>query len=321
MTSAGARAGGRRALRGPGSGFHADGSGNKEAGGGWEATHKAGNTIPWENWLCGAFFRGFQKTAGPHYILFIYRPDVALALCTEGVGSAARVRVDVTQMLFKGACGLSASPLFPGGTGPSGRHRVPELCAAAADRGMLHPILAPFAAATSGFSRGSVVQGCPRLPSRSSRGRRSRRLSPPFERGRQMLSRLLRRWARKQRAAFKDQSSAGPDPPLRLPILPQNTNTPPSPHPVPLSGGAASPQLPPASRRDTACLGAASRASAAQGQSSSFITLCRPGPAVAVCNREAGRERKFLKSASARTENICPGGKRFPRGARGSRRA
>lgn len=195
-------------------------------GGGWEVTHKAGNTIPWENWLYGAFFRGFQKTAGPRYILFIYRPDVAAVLCAEGVGSAARVGVDMTQMFFKRCTwSLSVTP-FPGGMGSPtlGRqhHGIGE---------RFHPIRASAAAAAaaSEFSPRSGVSGCPRLPSRSSRGRRSRRLSPPFERSRQMLSRLLCRWARKQRVAFKDRSSAGPEsapPPPSLPTLPQNANPP-----------------------------------------------------------------------------------------------
>lgn len=281
-------------------------------------THKAGNTIPWENWLYGAFFRGFQKTAGPRYILFIYRPDVAAVLCAEGVGSAARVGVDMTQMFFKRCTwSLSVTP-FPGGMGSPtlGRqhHGIGE---------RFHPIRASAAAAAaaSEFSPRSGVSGCPRLPSRSSRGRRSRRLSPPFERSRQMLSRLLCRWARKQRVAFKDRSSAGPEsapPPLLSPPCPKTPTLYATLRPL---RRRREPPAPPASRRDVACLGAASRALAAYGQSSSFIILCRPGPAVAVCNREAGRERKFLKSASARTENICPGGKRVPWGARGSRRA
>lgn len=63
---------------------------------------------------------------------------------------------------------------------------------------------------------------------------------------------------------------------------------------------------------------------AAHGRSSSFIIHRRLGPAVAgfffFCNRKAGREREFLKSASARTENICPGGERVPRGEWGWRR-
>lgn len=285
--------------------------------GGWEVTHKAGNTIPWENWLYGAFFRGFQKTAGPRYILFIYRPDVAAALCTEGGGSAARGGMDMTPMFFKGACALSVSPLFSDGTGPSGWDMFPDPGQQHRDRGTLHPTRASCAAAAFGFSPGSGIWDCPPLPGRSSLGRRGRQLSPPFERGQQMLSRLLRRWARKQRTAFNDRSSAGPTPPPS----PPDPKTPTTPHPcrspeVPQAPG--SPRIPagtqPASERLPGPWLRTDRAA-------HLSTLCRPGPAVAVCNREAGRERKFLKSASARTENICPGGKRVPRGARGSRQA
>lgn len=86
-------------------------------------THKAGNTIPWENWLYGAFFRGFQKAAGPCYIIFIYRPDVMAALCTKGFGS---VGVDMTRVLFKSARGLSVSPLFPDGMGLFVQDGVPD---------------------------------------------------------------------------------------------------------------------------------------------------------------------------------------------------
>lgn len=114
--------------------------------------------------------------------------------------------------------------------------------AATLDQGMLHPIRASFAAVASGFFLGSRILGCPRLPS-CSQGRHGRRLSPSFEHSRQMLSRLLRRWARKQRAAFKDQSSVGPDPPLPL------SHSAPKHQPsVPLLGlsrGARSPRLPP----------------------------------------------------------------------------
>lgn len=197
----------------------------------------------------------------------------------------------MTQMFFKDARGLSVSPLFLDGEGPLGR------------MGSLTP-------------DGSTGSGnaSPQLPSWSSSGSCGHQLSPPFERSRQMLSRLLRRWARKQHAAFRVQSSAGPNSPPHPALRHQPS--------VPLSGGTASSRLPHSPRTPLGRgLGAASRALAAPGQSSSFIILCRPGPAVAVCNREAGRERKFLKSASARTENICPGGKRVPRGARGSRRA
>lgn len=78
---------GRRALQGPGSSFHADGSGSKEAGGGRQHTKREYDTLG-ELALRG-FFRGFQKTAGPRYILFIYRADVVAALCSEGSGNAA----------------------------------------------------------------------------------------------------------------------------------------------------------------------------------------------------------------------------------------
>lgn len=183
------------------------------------------------------------------------------------------------------------SPLLPGGKGPLGR----------------------MGSLTPGGSTGSG-NASPRLLSWSSPGSCGHQLGPPFERSRQMLPRLLRRWARKQRAVLKVRSSAGPNP-LPHPALRHRPS-------APLSGGATSPRLPRSPRIPLGRgLGAASRALAAPGQSSSFIILCRPGPAVAVCNREAGRERKFLKSASVRTGTICPGGKRVPRGVRGSRRA
>lgn len=77
--------------------------------------------------------------------------------------------------------------------------------------------------------------GC---PSGAPQGRHGHRLSPPFKRSQQMLSRLLHRWARKQRSAFKDRSSAGPDPSFPSPS-PQHQPS------VPLSGGAVSAPAPP----------------------------------------------------------------------------
>lgn len=54
--------------------------------------------------LLGFFFPGrFQKASRPCCILFIYRPDVVAAQCIEGIG------VGMTQMLFRGACGLLVS--------------------------------------------------------------------------------------------------------------------------------------------------------------------------------------------------------------------
>lgn len=55
---------------------------------------------------------------------------------------------------------------------------------------------------TPGGSTGSG-NASPRLPSWSCPGSCGHQLSPPFEHSRQMLPRLLRRWARKQHAAFK----------------------------------------------------------------------------------------------------------------------
>lgn len=106
------------------------------------------------------------------------------------------------------------SPLLPDGKGPLGR----------------------MGSLTPGGGTGSGNASL-RLPSWSSLGSCGHQLSPPFERSRQMLPRLLRRWARKQHAVFKVRSSAGPNP-LPHPAL--------RPLPsVPLSGGATSPSAPP----------------------------------------------------------------------------
>lgn len=289
MTSAGARAGAGGLFRDPDPVSTQMAPVLKKQGVGGNT--QSGNTIPWENWLHGAF-SGVSRRQQGLVIFYLFIGLMWWLLHAPRAAGMPRVGVDMTQMLFKDAHhGLTVSPLFPDGKGPLGR----------------------MGSLTPGGSSGSG-NASPQLPSWSSPGSCGHQLSPPFERSRQMLSCLLRRWVRKQHSVFRVQSSAGPNPPPH-PVLKHQPS-------VPLSRVTTSPWLP---RSPCTPLGrglrAASRALAAPGQSSSFIILCRPGPAVAVCNREAGRERKFLKSASARTENICPGGKRVPRGARGSRRA
>lgn len=226
-----------------------------------------------ENWLYGAVFRGFQKTAGPRCVLFIYRLDVVAALCAEGV------RVDVTQMFSKGPRGLSVSPFFPGAMGPWG--------------GMVSLTLGNSTKSGWGASPPLCILGF--VPwgggSRAAQPELPGETQPPAQP-------TLRAWPAD---ALPPALQMGEKTTRRIQGPELSGARHPPPHPAPkhqpsapfpgLSGGTASPRLPP-----RPCLGAASRALAAHGQSSSFITLCRPGPAVAVCNRGAGRERKFLKS-------------------------
>lgn len=286
MTSAEARGRGRRALQGPGSSFHADGSGSKGAGGGRQRTKREYDTLG-ELALRG-FFRGFQKTAGPRYILFIYRADVVAALCTEGSGSG----VDMTQMFSEMHTGVSVSPLLPGWKGATGPDGIPD----PGRQQRIWECLSPVAQLE--LPREPWPPAQPTL-----RAWPTDALPPAPQMG------------EKTTRCIQSPELSRAKPPPRHPALTHQPS-------VPLSGGTVSPRLPRSPRTPLGRgLGAASRALAAPGQSSSFIILCRPGPAVAVCNREAGRERKFLKSASARTENTCPGGKRVPRGVRGSRRA
>lgn len=190
---------------------------------------QSGNTIPWENWLHGAF-SGVSRRQQGLVIFYLFIGLMWSLLYAPRAAGTPRVEVGMTQMLFKGAHGLSVSPLLPDGKGPLGRMGS----------------LTPGSSSSSGSGNAS-----PQLPSWSSPGSSGHQLSPPFERSRQMLSRLLRRWARKQQAAFKVQSSAGPNPPphpavkhrtpcpsLEAPRAP-GSPVPPAPH-----WDAASEQLP-----------------------------------------------------------------------------
>lgn len=191
---------------------------------------QSGNTIPWENWLHGAF-SGVSRRQQGLVIFYLFIGLMWWLLYAPRAAGTPRVGMDMTQMLFKDPQGVSVSPLFPDGKGPLGR------------MGSLTP------GGSSGSGNASAL-----LPSWSSPGICGHQLGPPFERSRQMLSRLLRRWARKQRAVFKVRGSAGPNPlphpalkhqPPRAPL--QSHHEPPAPpftpHPTGTRPQSSSPGL------------------------------------------------------------------------------
>lgn len=234
-------------------------------------THKAGNTIPWENWLYGAFFRGFQKAAGPCYILFIYRPDVTAALCTEGSGSTG---VDMTQMFFKSACGLSVSPLFPNGMGPFGQDGVPDPgSSTGSENASPHPCILrccrlwvfPGEQDLGLPPTAQLFPGETRPPAQPILRAQPTDAVPPAPQMGEKTTRCI------QGPAL----SRARHPPF--PTLPQNANPPCLSLASPEAPGApGSPRAP--RGRSLPFLGAASRALAAHGQSSSFIIPVPPRP-------------------------------------------
>lgn len=224
---------------------------------------QSGNTIPWENWLHGAF-SGVSRRQQGLVIFYLFIGLMWWLLYAPRAAGTPRAGVDVTQMLFKDPHGVSVSPLFPDGKGPLGRMgsltRIWECLTPGCPAGA-----PPGAAATSSAHPSSAADRCSPACAADGRGNNT---------------------PHSNSAAQQGQTPCPETPTLHAPKHQPS---------VPLSRGATSPQLPLFTPPGHG-LGAASRALAAPGQSSSFIILCRPGPAVAVCNREAGRERKFLKS-------------------------
>lgn len=250
-------------------------------------THKAGNTIPWENWLYGAFFRGFQKAAGPCYILFIYRPDVTAALCTKGFGS---VRVDMTRVHFKSAHGLSVSPLFPDGMGPFVQDGVPDPSSnIGPGNAPPHPCILrccglwvfPGEQDLGLPPTAQLLPGETWSPAQPILRAQPTDALPPVPQMGEKTTHCIQ---------GPELSRARPPPPF--PTLPQNTNPP--------CLSLASPEAPgaPGSPRSLQghslpFLGAASRALAAHGQSSSFIIPVPPRPCSCCLQQRSweGREK------------------------------
>lgn len=184
---------------------------------------QSGNTIPWENWLHGAF-SGVSRRQQGLVIFYLFIGLMWWLLYAPRAAGTPRVGVDMTQMLFKDPQGVSVSPLFPDGKGPLGR------------MGSLTP------GGSTGSGNASAL-----LPSWSSPGICGHQLGPPFERSRQMLSRLLRRWGEKTTRRIQSPRLSRAKPPS-----PPCPETPTPPCPSPESPRAPSSPLHPTPHRDTA---------------------------------------------------------------------